>query len=92
MEEPLVPPGNAPRPRSLLYVVGGFCALVVLMASDAHFALSLPLGLLALLLTGFGALDFAGCFDDARATELGEWGFSELRPRLLEMSGAVVLW
>ena len=92
MEEPLVPPGNALRPRSLVYFGLGFCGLVVLLASDAHFVLSVPLGLLAALLAGFGAMDFAGCFDDARAAELGSRSLAELRPRLLETGAAAVLW
>ena len=98
MEEPLVPPGNAIRPRSLLYVVAGFCALVVLMASDAHSALSVPLGLLAALVASFGALDFAGCFDDAlepsqpSAPSLGPQSLMQLAPRLLELGGSALLW
>ena len=92
MEEPLVPPGNAPRPRSLIYAGAGFCALVVLVGSDAHFGLSVPLGLMCALLSGFGALDFAGCFDDAAAAELGTRSLTELAPRLLQLGGAALLW
>jgi 4-amino-4-deoxy-L-arabinose transferase-like glycosyltransferase len=92
VEEPLVPPGNALRPRSLIYVALGFCALVVLMASDRHSALSVPLGLLAVVLAAFGALDFTGCFDDARAAELGSRSLAGLAPRLVETAGAGLLW
>ncbi len=94
MEEPLAPPGNALRPRSLVYVVLGFCALVVLMANDGHSALSLPLGLVALAVASFGVLDFAGCFDDAAAPQasLGDWSLGRLRGRLLAVGLASLLW
>jgi 4-amino-4-deoxy-L-arabinose transferase-like glycosyltransferase len=92
VEEPLVPPGNALRPRSLSYIAVGFCALVVLTASDAHFALSVPLGILAVAIAAFGALDFTGCFDDAQPAQLGSRSLASLAPRLLETGGAAVLW
>jgi 4-amino-4-deoxy-L-arabinose transferase-like glycosyltransferase len=92
VEEPLVPPGNALRPRSLLYAVAGLVSLVVLMASDAHFSLSVPLGLLAALIGAFGALDFAGYFDDAAPPSLGQGSGSELCRRLLEVGVATLLW
>ena len=71
MEEPLVPPGNPLRPRSLWYGLLGVVGLVVLMASDAHWVLSVPLGLVFTLLTATSLLDFAGCFDDADEPPLG---------------------
>lgn len=94
MEEPLAPPGNALRPRSLAYAGLGLCALVVLMASDGHSSLSLPLGLLALVVASFGVLDFAGCFDDADApgATLGDWSFRRLGGRLLAVGVTAVLW
>ena len=92
MEEPLAPPGNPLRPRSLLYAVAGLVALVVLMASDAHFSLSVPLGLVAVLVAAFGALDFAGCFDDASESSLGQGSWTELRKRLLELGVSALAW
>ncbi len=92
MEEPLAPSGNALRPRSLFYAVAGLVALVVLMASDAHFSLSVPLGLLAVLVAAFGALDFAGCFDDAGEPSLGQGSLSQLRKRLLELGVSALVW
>lgn len=94
MEESLAPPGNALRPRSLVYVALGLCALVVLMASDAHSGLSLPLGLLAVAVASFGLLDFAGCFDDPEPTDagLGAWSLRQLGGRLLAVGLLSVLW
>jgi 4-amino-4-deoxy-L-arabinose transferase-like glycosyltransferase len=94
VEEPLAPPGNPLRPRSLLYAVAGLVTLVVLMASDAHFSLSVPLGLVAALVAAFGALDFAGCFADAGGDEpsLGQGSWSELRKRLLEVGVSALVW
>jgi 4-amino-4-deoxy-L-arabinose transferase-like glycosyltransferase len=86
------PPGNALRPRSLGYALVGFAALVVLLASDAHFVLSVPLGLGAALVAAFGALDFAGCFDDPRAPERGRLTLAGLRSRLLEAGATTLLW
>ena len=56
VEESLVPPGNPLRPRALLWLGLGAGAPLVLLASDAHWVLSLPLGLLALGVSVFGAL------------------------------------
>ena len=92
MEEPLVPLGNALRPRSLVYVALGFVALVILFGSDAHFALTVPLGLALALVTGFGALDFAGCFDDTAQPRLGRVTWLVLRPRLVEAAATLLLW
>jgi 4-amino-4-deoxy-L-arabinose transferase-like glycosyltransferase len=91
-EQPLAPPGNPLRPRSLVALLTGFVALCVIFASDAHWAGSLPVGVLAALLATVGALDFAGCFDDAREPSLGSWSFARLGPRLLEVGGASACW
>jgi 4-amino-4-deoxy-L-arabinose transferase-like glycosyltransferase len=91
VEEPQAPPGNALRPRSLVYAALGLSALLVLLASDAHFFLSVPLGLLATLVSAFGLLDFAGCFDDATAPQ-SSLGMRALRPRLLEAAATALLW
>jgi 4-amino-4-deoxy-L-arabinose transferase-like glycosyltransferase len=91
-EEPLVPPGNPLRPRALVYVVLGVVALIVLMASDTHLGLSVPLGLLAALLASFGALDFTGCFDDTGEPVRTQCTVGELAPRLLELGVITLLW
>src|SRR6478752_9981853 len=62
------------------------------MASDAHSAWSVPLGLLSALLASFGVLDFAGCFDDAEPTSVVQLSLTSLRPRLLQAGAAGVLW
>ena len=91
MEEPLAPPGNALRPRSLLYALLGFSALTVLLASDAHFVLSVPLGLLAALLTAGAALDCAGCFDDV-AVPVERPTMPRLRRRALAALASCLSW
>jgi 4-amino-4-deoxy-L-arabinose transferase-like glycosyltransferase len=92
VEEPLAPPGNALRPRSLVYAAVGFVALVVLVAHDAHFALSVPLGFVAAALAAFGVLDYAGCFDDPAAPEQGRWSLAQLGPRLGQLAAATLAW
>ena len=92
MEEPLAPPGNALRPRSLAYAAAGFAGLVVLVAQDAHFALSVPLGLLAAALAAFGVLDFTGCFDDPDVPGQISWALPQLAPRLLQLGAAAASW
>jgi 4-amino-4-deoxy-L-arabinose transferase-like glycosyltransferase len=92
VEESLVPTGNPPRPRSLLYLLLGVAALSLLFASDAHFALSVPLGLAAALLSAFGVLDFVGSFDDAQPASLRPISLSRLKPRLLELAVVSLLW
>ena len=92
MEEPLVLPGNPLRPRALGYAIAGLVLLVVLMASDAHWALSVPLGILAAASSAWGWLDFAGCFDDVAEPRAGRFSLRQLRPRLLELGLALVLW
>jgi 4-amino-4-deoxy-L-arabinose transferase-like glycosyltransferase len=92
VQEPLVPPGNPLRPRALAYLLGGSTVLVVSMASDAHSAWSVPLGFLAALVAAFGALDFAGCFDDQPEPALGRLPMATLRPRLLEVLGVLLAW
>ncbi|RYZ08117.1 MAG: glycosyltransferase family 39 protein [Myxococcales bacterium] len=92
MEEPLAPPGNPLRPRSLFYACLGFGALVLLLASDAHFVLSVPLGFLAALVSALGVLDFAGCFDGEPQPGRPSIALRELRPRLLEAGATALLW
>jgi 4-amino-4-deoxy-L-arabinose transferase-like glycosyltransferase len=92
VEEPLAPPGNALRPRSLAYAVVGFVGLVVLVAHDAHFALSVPLGLVAAALAAFGVLDFTGCFDDPDEPGQNRWSLAQLGPRLLQLGAASLAW
>ncbi len=89
-DEPLVPPGNPLRPRSLIALGLGFVALCVSFASDARWSFGLALSLAAAALATFGALDFAGCFDDEEPATLGRWRIARLKPRLIEVSGAAL--
>jgi 4-amino-4-deoxy-L-arabinose transferase-like glycosyltransferase len=93
VEEPLEPQANALRPRSLAYAALGFAGLILLLASDAHSSLSVPLGLVATLVCAFGVLDFTGGFDDAPGEETPRsLHFRALRPRLLEGAATLLLW
>jgi hypothetical protein len=92
VEEPLVPPGNALRPRALAYVLPAVLGLVVLMASDAHFVLSVPLGALCVGLAALGLLDFTGCFDDQGGPAPERRSWSKLGPGLLELLAALLAW
>jgi 4-amino-4-deoxy-L-arabinose transferase-like glycosyltransferase len=91
-EPPLVPPGNPLRPRSLWYLLPALLGLVVLMASDAHWALSVPVGVILACVAAAGALDFGGCFDDPAEPELGRLMLPLLRRRSVELLVAVVAW
>lgn len=91
MEESLVPPGNAWRPRALLLTLPSFAALVVVMASDAHWVLSVPLGAVLACLTSFGLLDFAGCFDD-RTPSATTLTLGQCWPPLRELGLALLFW
>ena len=64
LPERLVPPGNRLRPRGLLLLALGLLVLLWLMASDRHFAFSVPLGAVAALLAALGVLETLGTFDD----------------------------
>src|SRR6185369_7339353 len=92
VEEPLAPPGYALRPRALGYFGLGFCGLTLLMASDAHFALSVPLGLLSALLAGFGAMDFAGCFDVEATKRVEIEDAHAAKARGLQLLASGVVW
>jgi 4-amino-4-deoxy-L-arabinose transferase-like glycosyltransferase len=90
VEEPLATPENALRLRALVPLTLGFLALVVLCASDAHWSLSVPLGLVSTLVAAFGALDLIGSFDDA--TPAQELPRARLRARLFELLLACLFW
>jgi 4-amino-4-deoxy-L-arabinose transferase-like glycosyltransferase len=87
--EPLVPEGNAFRPKSALFAALSAAVPFLLMTANIHSPLSVPLGLLGCLLAGFFLLDFLGTFDDA-----GEGEAVTLRaitPRLVELAGSATL-
>jgi 4-amino-4-deoxy-L-arabinose transferase-like glycosyltransferase len=84
--EPLVPPGNALRPRSLLFCLLALVVPFGLMCTDVHFAFSVPIGALACLFAGLCLLDFFGTFADAAAGEPKALG--PLVPRLVELAGS----
>ncbi|HEV8244859.1 MAG TPA: hypothetical protein VGP93_03790, partial [Polyangiaceae bacterium] len=66
-EPPLTPPGNKPRPRKYWRAVAALAPVFVLMTSDMHFALSVPLGLIGCALGAWAILDALGTFDDPLA-------------------------
>jgi 4-amino-4-deoxy-L-arabinose transferase-like glycosyltransferase len=86
-DPPLLPPGNALRVRSLLALLG-LLVPFLLMATDAHFSLSVPLGLAGIAAGALGLLDFAGTFDDAPELRVS---WRELSLRLVELAGSSVV-
>ena len=85
--EVLVPPGNAFRPWSFVAALGASLVPFLLMCTDLHFALSVPIGALFFLGSALCALDGFGTFDDGvnRETSRGR----ELLPRLLEFASSL---
>lgn len=88
--EPLVPEGNAFRPKSALYAALSAAVPFLLMTANIHSPLSVPLGLLGCLLAGFFLLDFLGTFDDA--TDAQPITLRAVGPRLVELAGSVTLF
>jgi hypothetical protein len=90
--EPLVPLRNPLRPRGLAYALAASVALLTLMASDAHFSFSVPVGVVLVLIASGAVLEFAGYFDDDQQPELGQLTFGAIAPQLVELVVAAVVW
>jgi 4-amino-4-deoxy-L-arabinose transferase-like glycosyltransferase len=95
--ERLIPSGNPARPRQLGWAVAALVPVFLLMASDGHFGLSVPLCLSGLLIAAFAVLDALGTFDDAAATPgAAEQSLAttpslrSIAPRLAELGGALL--
>ncbi|HEX6764542.1 MAG TPA: hypothetical protein VF103_03670, partial [Polyangiaceae bacterium] len=67
-EAPLVPPGNPLRPMAAIVAVLGLVVPFLLMTMDVHWTLSVPVGFAGIVVGAWGALDFAGAFDDSPDT------------------------
>ena len=87
--EPLLPPGNPLRPKSLFFFVLALLVPFGMMCSDLHFGVSVPVGAIACALAGLALLDFLGTFDDPHAE--GSVSLRSLVPRLLELAGSAAL-
>ena len=97
--EQLIPKGNPARPRRLWWALAALVPVFLLMATDGHFALSVPVCAVGLLIATFALLDALGTFDDAKsgaessALEPAAEGPPRLRsvaPRLAELVCALV--
>lgn len=84
-EPELYPPGNPQRPMGLLVALGGALPVFLLMASDVHSAVAVPIGFLGCLVAALGLLYFAGTFDDRDAEVRGSTSLAALAPRLVEL-------
>jgi 4-amino-4-deoxy-L-arabinose transferase-like glycosyltransferase len=94
----LVPKGNPARPKRLWWAAAALVPVFLLMATDGHFELSVPLCAFALLIATFAVLDALGTFDDAApaVAVAGEPasqaapGLHSIAPRLAEFVAALV--
>ena len=92
--EPLFPRGNPARPQRLWWAFAALVPVFLLMATDGHFDLSVPLCAVGLSIAAFAVLDALGTFDDAaRASEASASASPSLRsisPRLAEFAAALI--
>ncbi len=92
--ERLIPHGNPARPKRLWWAFAALVPVFLLMASDGHFAWSVPLCAAGLLIASFALLDALGTFDDAaRASEASASAAPSLQgvaPRFAELGGALI--
>ena len=95
----LIPKGNRARPKQLWWALAALVPVFLVMASDGHFALSVPVCAAALLIASLALLDALGTFDDeaaaseTAASEVPSEGPPSLRqiaPRLAELGGALL--
>jgi 4-amino-4-deoxy-L-arabinose transferase-like glycosyltransferase len=89
-EPPLTPPGNTPRPRQWWLAAAALLPAFVLMTTDTHFAVSVPLGLLSCAVAAWAMLDALGSFDDALPLVALPVRVKSLMPRLIEFVGSSV--
>src|SRR4051812_864885 len=67
----LIPKANPARPRRLWWAAAALIPVFLLMATDGHFELSVPLCVSALLIAIFALLDALGTFDDSAPAAAG---------------------
>ncbi len=90
--EALIPKGNHWRPRWFWVALAALIPLFLLMASDRHFEISVPLGAGALLVAGYALLAALGTFYDPAPESSAAVAVTarDLAPRLFELSAALV--
>ena len=92
--ERLIPEGNPSRPKRLWWAFAALIPVFLLMASDGHFSVSVPLCTAALLIATFAVLDALGTFDDAAPTSepvvSAVPGLRSVAPRLFELGSALI--
>jgi 4-amino-4-deoxy-L-arabinose transferase-like glycosyltransferase len=84
--ERLIPPGNRWRPWSFVPALGASLVPLLVMCTDLHFALSVPLGALFFLVSALCLLDGLGTFDDQMDGEVVTT--RALLPRGLELASS----
>lgn len=93
----LIPKANPARPRRLWWAAAALVPVFLLMATDGHFELSVPLCVSALLIAIFALLDALGTFDDAAPVAVGSHAahadppsLRSIAPRLAELAFALI--
>jgi 4-amino-4-deoxy-L-arabinose transferase-like glycosyltransferase len=90
----LIPIGNPARLKRLWWAFAALIPVFLLMASDGHFGLGVPVCAAALLIASFAVLDALGTFDDAASLpEPSLSAAASLRgvlPRLAELGVALL--
>ena len=95
----LIPKANPARLKRLWWAAAALVPVFLLMATDGHFELSVPLCASALLIATFALLDALGTFDDAasasdsvdsRPAAADPPSLRSIAPRLAEFAGALV--
>ncbi|HYP75730.1 MAG TPA: glycosyltransferase family 39 protein [Polyangiaceae bacterium] len=97
--ERLIPDANPARPKRLWWAAAALLPVFLLMATDGHFAFSVPVCVIGLSIAAFALLDALGTFDDepgapaaasSRALTGEPPSLRAIAPRLAELGGALV--
>ncbi len=89
-EPALTPPGNPPRRKQWWLAAAALLPWFVLLTTDLHFALSVPLGFVCCALAAWAILDALGTFDDARSSNEEPVPLKRLAARLTELAGSSI--
>src|SRR5687767_7630696 len=90
VEPALTPPGNPPRNKQWWLAAAALVPWFLLLATDLHSALSVPVGFVCCALAAWAILDALGTFDDARSDSQEPVLLKRLTPRLVELAGSSV--
>ena len=87
-EPPLTPPGNPPRPKRWWLAAGALLPWFLLLTTDLHSAVSVPVGFVCCAVAAWAILDALGTFDDALGAVAEPVALKSLVPRLVELGGS----